>query len=178
MQVHGFPPISDARSRVLILGSMPGKASLCAGQYYAHRQNSFWRIMGALCQFDPTASYEVRTKRLLKAGIAVWDVLKSCTRESSLDSDIQEASIVVNPLEEFFQTHPRVVHVFFNGAKAEQSFQRYVLPQITPTGPLEYCRLPSTSPAHASLCYAEKLAAWKVILRTHAQGNVRQLEQA
>jgi hypoxanthine-DNA glycosylase len=157
---------------------MPGKASLCAGQYYAHRQNSFWRIMGALCQFDPTAPYEVRTKRLLKAGIAVWDVLKSCTRESSLDSDIQEASIVVNPLEEFFQTHPRVVHVFFNGAKAEQSFQRYVLPQITPTGPLEYCRLPSTSPAHASLCYAEKLAAWKVILRTHAQGNVRQLEQA
>lgn len=157
---------------------MPGKASLCAGQYYAHRQNSFWRIMGALCQFDPTASYEVRTKRLLKAGIAVWDVLKSCTRESSLDSDIQEASIVVNPLEEFFQTHPRVVHVFFNGAKAEQSFQRYVLPQITPTGPLEYCRLPSTSPAHASLCYAEKLAAWQVILRPPPRRNIRQLEQA
>jgi len=178
MQVECFPPIAGASSRVLLLGSMPGKASLRAGEYYAHRQNSFWRIMGALCQFDSTAPYEVRTQKLLKAGIAVWDVLQSCSRESSLDSDIEEASIVVNPFEEFFQAHPQVIRVFFNGAKAEQSYRRYVLPKITPTEPLEYGRLPSTSPAHASLCFAEKLAAWQVILRSPASRNIRQLEQA
>ncbi|MDP7269185.1 MAG: DNA-deoxyinosine glycosylase [Pirellulales bacterium] len=176
MQVHGFPPISDARSRVLILGSMPGKASLCAGQYYAHRQNSFWRIMGALCQFDPAAPYEVRTRCLLDAGIAVWDVMQSCSRESSLDSDIQEASIVVNRFEAFFHRHPKIGFICFNGSKAEQSYWRYVLPEVPVAESLETQRLPSTSPAHASLCYAEKLAAWQVILLTHAQGNVRQLE--
>lgn len=177
MQLECFPPIAGASSRVLLLGSMPGKASLRAGEYYAHRQNSFWRIMGALCQFDPTAPYEVRTQKLLKAGIAVWDVMQSCSRESSLDSDIEEASIVVNPFEEFFQAHPQVVRVFFNGAKAEQSFWRYVLPEITPTEPLEYRRLPSTSPAHASLGFAEKLAAWRVILSPSTLREARQLEQ-
>lgn len=178
MQVECFPPISAASSRVLLLGSMPGKASLRAGQYYAHRQNSFWRIMGALCQFDSMAPYEVRTTGLLKAGIAVWDVMQFCSRESSLDSDIEESSIVVNPFGKFFQAHPEIRQVCFNGAKAEQSFRRYVLPEITPTEPLEYRRLPSTSPAHASLCFAEKLAAWQVILRPPASRNIRQLEQA
>ena len=178
MQVECFPPISAASSRVLLLGSMPGKASLRAGQYYAHHQNSFWRIMGALCQFDPCASYEVRTQKLLKAGIAVWDVMQFCSREGSLDSDIEEASIVVNPFETFFRRHPRIGLICFNGGKAEQSYRRYVLPQITPTGPLEYCRLPSTSPAHASLCFAEKLAAWQVILCPPPRRNIRQLEQA
>ena len=177
MQLECFPPISAASSRVLLLGSMPGKASLRAGEYYAHRQNSFWRIMGALCQFDPTAPYEVRTQKLLKAGIAVWDVMQSCSRESSLDSDIEEASIVVNPFKTFFRRHPRIGLICFNGGKAEQSYRRYVLPEITPTEPLEYRRLPSTSPAHASLCFAEKLAAWRVILSPSTLREARQLEQ-
>ena len=85
MRVHSFPPISDPASRVLILGSMPGKASLRAKQYYAHPQNAFWRIVAALLEFDAAAPYELRVEALRKSRIALWDVMKSCTRESSLD---------------------------------------------------------------------------------------------
>jgi hypoxanthine-DNA glycosylase len=157
---------------------MPGKASLRAGQYYAHRQNSFWRIVGELCQFDPTAPYEVRTRGLLGARIAVWDVLQSCRRASSLDSDIEEASIVVNRFDAFFHRHPKIGLICFNGSKAEQSYRKYVLPELAVAEGLEYRRLPSTSPAHASLGYAAKLAAWRVMLSPPTVREARQLQQA
>src|SRR5678816_720968 len=161
MRVHSFPPISDPASRVLILGSMPGKASLRAKQYYAHPQNAFWRIIAALYELDATAPYEMRVEALRERGIALWDVMKSCTRESSLDSDVVEASIVANAFPSFLRAHPRIATVCFNGAKAEQSFQRYVLPKLAGHSDLAYYRLPSTSPAHASLPFEKKLAAWR-----------------
>ena len=164
MRVHSFPPISDPASRVLILGSMPGKASLRAKQYYAHPQNAFWRIIAALLELDPAAPYEVRVEALRGCGIALWDVMKSCTRESSLDSDVVEASIVPNAFPSFLRAHPRIRTVCFNGAKAEASFQRHALPKLGALGDLAYYRLPSTSPAHASLSFAKKLAAWRAVL--------------
>ena len=164
MRVHSFPPISDPASRVLILGSMPGKASLRAKQYYAHPQNAFWRIITALFELDADAPYEVRVEALRENRIALWDVMKSCTRESSLDSDVVESSIVPNAFPGFLHAHPRIATICFNGAKAEESFQRYALPRLGARADLAYYRLPSTSPAHASLPFAKKLAAWRAVL--------------
>ena len=164
MRVHSFPPISDPASRVLILGSMPGKASLRAKQYYAHPQNAFWRIIAALFGLDAATPYELRVEALRGNGIALWDVMKSCTRESSLDSDVVESSIVPNAFPTFLRAHPRIATICFNGAKAEESFQRYALPRLGARADLAYYRLPSTSPAHASLPFAKKLAAWRAVL--------------
>ena len=165
MRVHSFPPISDPASHVLILGSMPGKASLRAKQYYAHPQNAFWKIVTELLALDPAAPYEVRVEALRARGIALWDVMKSCTRESSLDSDVVESSIVPNAFPSFLRAHPRIRTVCFNGAKAEATFHKYALPRLGALGDLAYYRLPSTSPAHASLSFAKKLAAWRAVLR-------------
>jgi double-stranded uracil-DNA glycosylase len=164
VRVHSFPPIADATSRLLILGSMPGKASLRAKQYYAHPQNAFWKIMTALLELEPDAPYASRTAALRAHGIALWDVMKTCTRASSLDSDVVESSIVANDFASFLRRHPSVRTVCFNGTKAEQSFLRYALPELGALGDLAYYRLPSTSPAHASLSAAKKLAAWRAVL--------------
>jgi len=162
MHVHSFPPISDPTCRVLILGSMPGKASLRANQYYAHPQNAFWRILSECFDVPAEAPYEQRVSGLIRHHLAVWDVLRSCTRESSLDSDIVEASIVPNDLATFLSEHPELRMICFNGAKAETCYRRYVLPSLPERG-LACHRLPSTSPANASIPYAKKLAAWKIV---------------
>ncbi|MCP3984769.1 MAG: DNA-deoxyinosine glycosylase [bacterium] len=164
LKVHGFDPISDPSSTVLVLGSMPGKASLDAQQYYAHPRNHFWRIIGELLGFEPTASYRDRKSLLKSRQIAVWDVLKSCTRESSLDSDIVGSSIIPNDFPSFFRRHRAVQRVFFNGAKAEQVYRRHVAPALDPARTLSCVRLPSTSPAHAAMPYAEKLRAWAAVI--------------
>ncbi len=165
LRVRSFPPIENTRARVLILGSMPGGASLRASQYYAHPQNLFWRIMGDLLGADPGLSYAARVRLLKSNGIALWDVLESCVREGSLDTAIEEDSIVVNDFESFYLTHPRVEKVFFNGTKAETTYRRYVLGARGAVLPsLEYRRLPSTSPAHASLKFEQKRDAWKAVV--------------
>jgi len=161
MHVHSFAPIADRSSRILILGSMPGQASLLAGEYYAHPRNAFWRIMGALLAIDPAAPYERRVAALRKRRIALWDVLASCTRATSLDSDIDESSIVVNDFAGFLRTHVKIVSICFNGAKAEQLYRRHVVPELAGGGELQYHRLPSTSPAHAALSHADKIEAWR-----------------
>ena len=164
--VHSFPPIANSDARVLVLGSMPGKASLRARQYYAHPQNAFWKIIGEVTGVAPEWSYRKRIVGLKKHRIALWDVLKSCTRLSSLDSDIDESSIVPNDLEDFLRTHAHIAAVFFNGAKAEQVFRKHILPGIHEChAGIQYTRLPSTSPANASIPYKDKLRAWKAILR-------------
>lgn len=163
MHVHSFPPIENAASRVLILGTMPGKASLRAGQYYAHPMNAFWKIAGEIFRFDADGPYEARASRLVAAEVALWDVLRSCTRESSLDSDIVTGSIVLNDFETFFANHPSIRRVCFNGAKAEHLYMRRVRPLVAGPPGCEYVRLPSTSPAHAGMRFAEKLRAWQII---------------
>jgi hypoxanthine-DNA glycosylase len=160
--VCSFAPIQNREARVLVLGSMPGAASLLAGRYYAYPHNAFWPIMGELFGAGPAADYQKRVQILKRAGLALWDVMASCVREGSLDSDIDEASIVPNDFPAFFDAHPRLEHVFFNGAKAEHCFARYVRPHVSERG-LVFTRLPSTSPAHASLSLQKKISAWRVV---------------
>jgi TDG/mug DNA glycosylase family protein len=163
-RIRSFKPIVDKNSTVLILGSMPGRASLSARQYYAHPQNSFWPIMVQLLQMKPGGSYEEHVESIKNARIAVWDVLKSCVREGSLDAGIEPDTQIANDFRAFFRTYSQIGHVFFNGAKAEACFKRHVLQQLGNTQ-LGYLRLPSTSPANASLSYPEKLDKWRVILQ-------------
>ena len=162
-RIHSFPPIEDVSARILVLGSMPGKESLRAYQYYAHPRNAFWRIMNDLLIAPSTLPYEARIQLLKQSRIAVWDVLASCVRTGSLDADIDIKSLSPNNFEAFFQVHPHITHVFFNGALAEKCFQIHVLPGLT-SWQLQYHRLPSTSPAYAAMLYENKLNAWKIIL--------------
>jgi len=162
--VHSFPPLADARAERLILGSMPGKASLMANQYYAHPRNAFWPIIEQLFGISRTLPYAQRCRELLRQRVAVWDVLKTCTRTSSLDSDIEATSIVANDFVTFFAEHPGIHAIYFNGAMAEQTFDRHVLPTLPdPAAVIGRVRLPSTSPANASYSFARKLAHWRVL---------------
>lgn len=160
--VHSFAPIADASARVLILGSMPGRISLEKQQYYAHPRNAFWPLMGELFGVPPELDYDERLRCLQQQHIAVWDVLKLCTREGSLDSAIVESSIECNDFASLFERCPGIKQVFFNGAKAEATYRRYVAPVLS-TPEIRFRRLPSTSPAHASLDLSAKLSAWKIV---------------
>lgn len=164
--VHSFPPIVDSRARVLILGSMPGVASLEAREYYAHPRNAFWPIMEELFAAGPDLPYEQRCQRLRIAEVALWDVLRHCRREGSLDTAIDSASEVANNIAGLLADCPRIEKICFNGQKAETAFRRHVAGGIDEArlGRLRRERLPSTSPAHAGRSFAEKLTAWRAAL--------------
>lgn len=164
MFIRSFPPLQAPDARVLVLGSMPGAASLAAGRYYAHPQNRFWPIMGELVGAGPQLDYPARLAALAAAGIALWDVLALCEREGSLDSAIRDDTAVANDFAGFFAAHPQVGTVLFNGAKAAQSFRRFVAPGLARPD-LTLVQLPSTSPANASQGATMKLAAWRAALR-------------
>ncbi len=159
--LRSFPPVVSADCRVLILGSMPGEASLRAGQYYTHPRNAFWPIMGALCGAGPALAYPRRLERLQAAGIALWDVLQSCTRSGSLDSAIRDEA--ANDFPTLLAAYPGIARICFNGAKAETAFRRHALPELADRRPA-LLRLPSTSPAHASLGLEAKCRAWRLSL--------------
>jgi double-stranded uracil-DNA glycosylase len=156
-RVESFPPIASEKSRVLILGSMPGAVSLKAKQYYAHPRNAFWRIMGELFGAEPALPYEERVLCLQLAGVALWDSLQACVRPGSLDARITNE--VANDFPAFFAKHPGITHVFFNGAKAEAVFRRRALP-LLPDARQVFTRLPSTSPAHAGMPFEAKVQVW------------------
>lgn len=168
--VHSFPPVARADATTLILGSMPGKASLVENQYYAHPHNLFWPIVHQVFGVALADSYEKRLDLLQSNGIALWDVIKECYRSSSLDGDIVETSIVPNDFAMFFAGHRQIRHVFFNGAKAEQAFKRYVLSGLAHLCDeqwveMQWTKLPSTSPANASIPLGKKLESWQQIRR-------------
>lgn len=160
MLVRSFPPISAPGARILILGSMPGIASLQAGQYYAHPRNAFWPIMGQLFGAGPDLPYTVRVARLQSQGVAVWDVLQLCVREGSLDSNIRGE--VPNDFAAFFSAQPGIVRILLNGGKAAASFRKHASHLLLPSA--QSVTVPSTSPAHAARSPDQKLARWRAAL--------------
>ncbi len=168
--LQGLPPIANPAARVLILGSMPGAASLAAGQYYAHPRNLFWPLLAELLDFDPALPYAARVRALKAAGVALWDVIGACRRPGSLDARIDARSIVVNDFAGFFARHRRLTTVCFNGATAAASFRRHVAPSVA-AHTLDYLSLPSTSPANASIPEARKRAAWAVVAEVLGSGR-------
>lgn len=164
MRSRCFPPVVSKRPQVLILGSMPGVRSLQEQQYYAHPQNSFWKIMGVLFSM-PVETYRQRLALIKANELALWDVLRSCVRPGSLDSEIDPSSIEVNDVGAFLSAHEKITRVFFNGATAEKEFTRRVLPELprAVAARLTLKRLPSTSPAHAGLRVEKKLKEWSIV---------------
>jgi hypoxanthine-DNA glycosylase len=164
VHIQGFAPICNHHARALILGSMPSRESLRQQRYYAHDRNSFWPILSKLLDMGDL-DYHHRVEQVVSHGIAVWDVLKACFRSDSLDSSIEEASIVTNDFRSFYQACPGITRVFFNGAKAESIYRKHVLPELAPASINHSLqRLPSTSPAHAAMSFENKLQAWKAIV--------------
>ena len=160
MSKTGFKPIIGGKPRALILGSMPGEASLKQAQYYANPRNLFWEIIAALFNFDHHADYSQRATQLISNRIALWDVIGSCERQGSLDSSICSSSIKVNNFIELFRDYPSISYVYFNGTKAKTEFYKRVLPDLTELHNLELILLPSTSPANARMSRDEKITQW------------------
>lgn len=158
MRKRSFPPVVGRRPRVLILGSLPGEASLRLGQYYGHPRNRFWELVGAALGEDLRAlPYAKRLARLKARGVALWDVVAEAERKGSLDSAIRSERH--NPVLDLI-LRSGVRAVFLNGRKAADSFQR-ACPNIAPC--VEVVVLPSSSPAHAALPWPRKREAWRAI---------------
>ena len=162
--LSGFEPVIEGNCRALILGSMPGVASLQQQQYYAHPRNVFWPIIYELFHIEKEKAYEQRCSFLNARGIALWDVLKTCKRSGSLDSNIDPGSESANDFEKLFAEYESIRVIFFNGGAAEKLYKKHVLKRTTDMNyGLIYHRLPSSSPAYAAMSYPEKLKRWQKI---------------
>ncbi|KQN83787.1 DNA-deoxyinosine glycosylase [Sphingomonas sp. Leaf67] len=149
-----FPPVVDAGTRVLILGSLPGDASLAAGRYYAHPQNQFWRLLSPVIGVElPALAYDDRLAALRTAGIGLWDVVASATRPGSSDAAIRDAT--ANDVAALVATLPALRLVAFNGGTAWKAGRGMV-------AGVETLALPSSSPLH-TVGVAAKQAAWDAI---------------
>ncbi len=159
--LQGMPPVLSPATRLVILGSFPGVASLRAQQYYGHPQNQFWRLLATLLTDDPTAlqqaPYADRLSWLLAQGLGVWDVYASCEREGSLDSAIRAP--VLNDLASLRIQCPQLAALAHNGG---ESFRHA---RHTQALGLPVYRLPSSSPANASWSFERKLGAWREVLQ-------------
>lgn len=152
-----FPPVVARDTRTLILGSLPGVASLAASQYYGHPRNAFWRLVGDSIGVDLVGlGYQERLSTLLEHRIGLWDVIANARRIGSLDSDIRDHSH--NDLLALLDTLPELRTIAFNGGTAAKIGMKALGERAPRYGIL---LLPSSSPAHASLSYAQKLKAWK-----------------
>lgn len=162
-RLRGLPPASGRRVHTLILGSMPGIASLEAQEYYGHPRNAFWDVAEEL-GIARELPYRSRCARLKHLGFALWDVIGECERSGSLDQAIRNAA--VNDLEGFASKHPRLARLWFNGQTAAKTFERNLGPQFRATFPAIVTRtFPSTSPAHTD---KTKHAHWRMALREAA----------
>lgn len=143
----------------MILGTLPGAQSLKQQQYYAHAQNAFWKMLEALFNIPAKATYTERCEGVKAARLAIWDVCHSACRPGSLDSAISAETVIVNDITGLLNDTPSIELVAFNGNTAATLFKKHIkaLPQV------DTITLPSTSPAHASLRFAEKLERWQVL---------------
>ena len=154
---RSFPPIVDARSRILVLGTLPGEESLRRREYYAHPRNLFWPIIHALFDAVPAAVYEERVAFVLSRNIALWDVCASAQRRASADTDIR--SEIPNAIDALLARHPQIRAVAFNGSTARRLYDRHFKRHPERA----YLALPSTSPAHARLGFTDKLVQWRAV---------------
>lgn len=156
----GLPPVADAGTRLLVLGSFPGAASLWAQQYYGHPRNQFWPLLAALWGVDlPALPYAQRLQVMLGHGVGLWDVHASCCREGSLDSAIEQAE--PNDLAGLVTRLPALRAIAHNGGESARTMR------ITGALGLPVYRLPSTSPANASWSFDRKLTAWRAVFEAH-----------
>lgn len=168
-RVRAFAPILGTAPRILVLGSLPGVASLRAGQYYAHPRNQFWPIMGALYDAGPERPYAQRLRTLRRHGVCVWDVLAEAARPGSADAAIDRASARAHDIVGLLLSHRTIRLIAFNGATAAHLYRRLVRPSLPArrAATLVLVTLPSTSPAHARCSAAAKLQAWRSALALH-----------
>lgn len=156
-KVESFDPSIDAKSRILILGSMPGVKSIEEQQYYANPRNQFWRIIYSIFSAPLDQDYNDRIFFIRKKGIALWDVIRTCYREGSLDSNIENET--VNDFRGLFNNYPNLKLVAFNGTKAFEVYKKHVGFDMTR---VDYKLLPSTSPAN-TMKFDSKLQEWETI---------------
>lgn len=163
MKVHSFPPVIDERSTVLVLGSMPGTASLEKHQYYGHPRNHFWPVVYGLFGREPDPDYASRLDFAREHGIALWDVIAACLREGSLDSNIRDA--VPNDLPGLLENYPGIRALAFNGSKSYATYMKHFA-EHPATARTEHLRLPSTSPIPTPRMRTteDRIEAWRPIL--------------
>lgn len=157
-RISSFPPFIDEASKILILGSIPGVKSLEKQQYYAHPQNKFWKIIFELFNENFTDDYKERINILKKNHIAIWDVIDSCERKGSLDSEIKNEE--ANQIEELLEKYPNIKVIFCNGGKSFKNLQKILGKNFR----IPIYLLPSTSPLH-TISFEKKMEEWKNILR-------------
>lgn len=155
-RISSFPPIVSKDSKVLILGSVPGIKSLQMQEYYAHPQNKFWRILFALFQEDFTADYAEKIELLKKNKIAVWDVIDSCERKGSLDTEIKNEAH--HDILQLLRDFPCIKVIFCNGQKSFKTLRKIIPDDLK----IPILVLPSTSPAY-TIPYQQKLNDWSVL---------------
>lgn len=162
-RLRGLPPVVGTGTRLLILGSFPGVASLKAQQYYGHPQNHFWKILQALWPEHPLpgpASYANRCAWLLARGLGVWDVYASCERSGSLDSAIRNPE--VNDFAALKDHCPQLQLIAHNGGESYKHAE--LVRNSLGLGHFPLLKLPSTSPANASWSFVRKLEAWRMAM--------------
>ncbi len=156
-ECKSFLPVIDNKSKILILGSMPGVKSLQEQEYYAHPQNRFWKLMGLFCNEPELHEYNYKRKLeiLLKNNIALWDTIKTCLREGSLDTDIQKE--IPNNIRELLNKYPNIKIICLNGNKAYCAFKKY-FPDLSEK--YKCLKMPSTSPANAKFKLRDLYNIW------------------
>ena len=159
--IECFPPIIDDNAQILIIGTMPSVKSLAATEYYAHPRNAFWKIIATLFNNDSDFSDFAEKKAcILKNHLALWDNLKFCERNGSLDSNIK--NMIPNDFESLLKKYPHICRLIFNGQKSFQIFKKFH-PELLKK--YQYFVLPSTSPANAALSFDKKLSLWQEVLK-------------
>ncbi|MBP6576468.1 MAG: DNA-deoxyinosine glycosylase [Chryseobacterium sp.] len=156
MRINSFPPIVDDNSKILILGSMPGAKSLEMNQYYAFPQNQFWKIMFHLFDAEFSDDYGTRINFIKQNKIALWDVIESCERKGSLDTEIKAE--IDNDIPQLIENHSNIKMIFCNGQKSYKNLLKILGKNFK----IPILVLPSTSPLH-TVRFEEKLESWKVI---------------
>jgi TDG/mug DNA glycosylase family protein len=157
----GLPALWQADAEILILGSLPGVASLQAAQYYAHPRNQFWPILQQLFGIVAEQPYAERIAALQQQRVALWDLIAAAQRQGSLDSAIQRHSIQLNDFAALLQQLPQLKAVWLNGGTAGKSWQKLVAAGLALAPQVQVFVLPSTSPAHAAQSFDAKLQQWQ-----------------